>query len=353
MKQGQFVVFTATGTPLSIESAALPVPASGEMLVRNEFTTLCRSDLNTYEGKRQEKCPTILGHEIVGRIATFGEEGPLQDLRQVPLATGDRVTWGIYASDPDSAMARRGIPQKAPDLFKYGHEQLRQDSGYHGGLASHTLLRPHTPVVKLAESVPLPVAAIINCAVATVAAALRLAGCLRDQVVVVSGAGMLGLVACAMSEQAGARRVIAVDVNQQRLDLARHFGAQEWCTPEEMQQRQRSAGAVVELSGANSAMHSSLDWLQIGGTAVWVGGTYPQPPLAIDAESVIRNLLSIRGLHNYNAEDLLTAVTFIEQHHQTYPFLDLVHEMHGLASVEDAFTYALDHNPPRVGIRLT
>lgn len=350
--QGRFQVFHAPGTPLQLEARDLPVLGVGELLIANEYTTLCRSDLNTYCGKRTEKSPTILGHEIVGRLVATGPAAPATDLRGKPLALGQRLTWGIYASDPDSALAQRGIPQKGTGLFKYGHERLTDASAFHGGLATHTQLRAHTPLVQVSEAVPLPVAALINCAVATVAASLRLAGDLRGQTVVVSGAGMLGLVACGMAQARGAAHVIAVDLSEERLALAPAFGAGATASPEEMAGYRGGAGVVLEYSGANSAMRASLDWLRIGGTAVWVGGTFPQPDLPLPAEHVIRNLLIIKGLHNYNAEDLIAAVDFVEAWHDRLPLASLVHEMPSLAEAEAAFAYALAHNPLRVGIRL-
>lgn len=352
MSQGQFVVFHETGKELKFEQRAIPAPGPGEILVRNEYTTLCRSDLNTFSGKRQEKNPTILGHEIVGRIDAFGPRSLGKDVSGRTLEPGDRITWGIYASDPSTKMAQKGIPQKSSDLFKYGHEQLTDASCFHGGLSSHTLLRPHTPVLKIAESVPLKVASLINCAVATVAGAMRLAGEVEGETVIISGVGMLGIVACAMASVGGAKEVIAVDISEERLNLAQHFGAHTAIQPHRMERMGRSAQVVIELSGTNSAMEASLDWLQIGGAAVWVGGTYPQEPLEVNAEEIIRNLLTIKGLHNYNQSDLIRAVDFMEAHHQAFPFVDLVHEIPALQDAQEAFEYAIQHNPYRVGIRL-
>jgi putative phosphonate catabolism associated alcohol dehydrogenase len=351
---GTFVVFKGAGLPVELQTRPLPLLQEGEILVRNEYTTLCRSDLNTYAGKRTEKCPTILGHEIVGRIAGFGPGAPrTTDLRGQSLQEGDRITWGIYSSNPDDALSRQGIPQKAKDLFKYGHEQLTAESSFHGGLSTFTQLRPHTPIVAVSESVPLPVAALINCAVATVAGAMRLAGDVAGQTVVVSGAGMLGLVACAMSAVAGAQEVIAVDVDPSRLETALQFGANRNAEAAFMQHYHRKVGLVLELSGAPAAMENSLEWLQIGGTTVWVGGTFPQRNLQISGESLIRNLSTIKGLHNYNAQDLVRSVEFIEQNHDRFPFAELVYEMHSLEQSESAFQYALEKNPFRVGLRLS
>lgn len=350
--EGYYAVFHSAGIPMTIERQMLPRPNPREMLVCVEYTTLCRSDLYTYSGKRKEKSPTILGHEIVGRIASFGENAPQTDLRENSLQVGDRITWAIFSSDLNSPMACSGFPQKANGLFKYGHEQLSKTSCFHGGLGSHILLRPNTPVVKLDESIPLPTAAIINCAVATVSGAVRLAEDIEGKVVIISGVGMLGLVACAMCQQLGAKEIIAIDINKSRLEMAQRFGATQVHTPTEMESFGRKSDRVIELSGAGSAMEASLNWLRIGGISVWVGGTFPQKSLKVSSEAIIRNLLSIKGLHNYNVQDFLHGVSFMETAHTKFPFEELVYNRFSLNEVEAAFKYAINENPFRVGIKI-
>ena len=356
-RSGSFVVFHHPGAPLELRRAELPSLGHGEILVRNVYATLCRSDVSTWSGKRREESPTILGHEIVGRIDQLGPEAPRHDLRGKPLRAGDRVTWAVYASDPSGALARRGMPQKAPDLFKYGHEQLTEQSGFHGGLAEFTVLRRHTPVLRIDDAVPDVVAAPINCAFATVAGALRLAGDLRNRRVVVSGAGMLGLIACAMAKTAGARQVVAQDLDAERLSVATQFGADEGvlvafgtrdAAPVAPSYR---ADVVLEFSGAAAAVEASVATLDIGGIAVWVGATHPDRPAHLDAEQVVRRLLTVRGLHNYHADDLVAAVEFVERHHQTVPFASLVREGFCLSEAEAAFRCAHLDRPFRVGVR--
>ena len=101
-------------------------------------------------------------------------------------------------------MSRLGIPQKSPDLFKYGHEQLTETNTLNGGLAEYTIIRKNTPVIVLSEDVPVNAAAIINCSVSTVAGAIRLTGGVEGKRVALWGTGMLGVIACAQCREAGA-----------------------------------------------------------------------------------------------------------------------------------------------------
>lgn len=269
MTTSKTAVFCNHGQPQELVRVAIPALQVGEILVRNELTTLCRSDLTTYCGKRTELTPTILGHEIIGRVVAFGPGCESLDLRGTELHVGDRITWAIFASDPASEMAQRGMPQKSPGRFKYGHEQMTATSVLHGGLSEHTILRRYTPVIKVAESVPLQVAAIINCAVATIAGAMRVAGSVRGRRVLISGAGMLGVLACGMAKTLGAHHVIAMDIDAERLQIAKKFGADvtslvavEGETNHEKSEAEIGpVDVVIEVSGVPTAMEKTLAML--------------------------------------------------------------------------------------------
>ena len=348
----KIAIFKKFGEPLEITTVHIPPLKEGEVLVKILYTTLCRSDITTYTGKRIEKAPTILGHEIVGRVVSVCSKTPLKDENGEALHEGDPITWAIYASNPHDPMSERGIPQKAADLFKYGHQLLTPESTLHGGLAEYIILRRHTPIMKLHRT-PLDIAPIINCAIATTAGALRLAGDVRGRSVSIFGAGMLGVIACAMCHAHGASRVLAVDLNEERLKEAVSFGATETMTFADLQQTEDVfADVTMDFSGADSCMQMGLERLNIGGVTVWVGGVFPQKPLPVNAERVIRNLYTIKGLHNYNAEDFKNAVNFIEQHCDDYPFEQLIQGHFALNDADKAFKYALEENPYRVRIKL-
>lgn len=352
MKTCKIAVFRQADSPISIEECAIRELQEGEILVKNEYTTLCRSDISTYTGKRIEKAPTILGHEIVGKIVDIASKKTLSDACGNPLQTGDRVTWAIYAANPDSEMSKRGIPQKSPDLFKYGHEQSTPDNTLNGGLAEYTILRQYTPVIRLSEAISGKIAAIINCSVATVAGSLRLAGNLNNRKIAIWGAGMLGVIACAMCKESGAAEVIAIDINKERLVVAGQFGATQTVTASEWQNRESEIDIAIDYSGNIHSMKATIESLAIGGIAVWVGGVCPQEKIGIDSEKIIRRLSTIKGLHNYNTDDFKQAVSFIEQNYNRYPIKELIYDGFDLDHINEAFQYAIEKNPYRVGIRI-
>jgi len=359
-KSGLAALFNAPKTPLELRAVPLPVPGPGELLVRVTCCTLCGSDLHTYTGRRTTPTPTILGHEMLGEVAALGPGDPVCDLSGRPVALGARVTWSIAANCGACFYCTHGIPQKCGRLFKYGHEAMTAEHPLSGGLAEYCHLAPGTAVVRVSDEVADTVASPANCATATVAAALRTGGGCGDEAVLVQGAGMLGLTACAMARAQGAREVIACDVDPARLAGAERFGATQ-CVLADGQDAVaeavrsvtdgRGADLAIELSGAAAAMAAGPALLRIGGRYVLVGAVFPGPAMTVSPEFVIRRLLSIHGLHNYTPADLAEAVAFLEANHARYPWAELVARAFPLAEAEDAFQYALESHALRVAVR--
>jgi putative phosphonate catabolism associated alcohol dehydrogenase len=353
-------VFDQPNEAQEITDLPLPTLRSGEVLVRITCCTLCGSDLHTFQGRRSTPTPTILGHEILGEVAVLGPGEPVLDLSGRPLKVGDRVTWSIGASCGSCFFCEDGLPQKCEHLTKYGHEAIRPDYALSGGLAEYCHLARGTGIVRMPKNVPDAVACPANCATATVAAALRIGGNCRGQAVLIQGAGMLGLTACAVAHTRGAREVIAVDVDANRLELAKRFGATRTVlagqddealarTVEEATSG-RGVDLAIELSGAAAAMEAGLELLRIGGRYVFVGAVFPGPPIPLSPEKVIRRLLSIHGLHNYGPEDLVAAVQFLTHHHKDFPFAELVKSTYPLAEVNAAFDHAISSRELRVAV---
>jgi len=352
----RIAIFRKPGEPVRVTETAIPEPREGEILVKVLYTTLCRSDIFTYTGKRKEKSPTILGHEVVGIICKKGEGSPMTDERGIPINIGDRITWAIYSSNPECPLSKRGMPQKAEGLFKYGHELITPDSTLHGGLSDYILLRKNTPVVKPADKVPDSIAATINCAMATAAATLREAGEIAGRNVGIVGVGMLGTVACAMCRVRGASSITVFDISDDRLERAGQFGADQEFNLEELSSDEEfmyKADVILEFSGSPDAIEKSLDFLAVGGVVVWAGAVFPQRDVSLNAEKILRNLNTIKGVHNYTNHDLVTAVGFIEEYFSEFPFSQLIEAEFSLEEVNEAFRYAVTANPYRVGINLS
>lgn len=360
--KGSIAVFSGAGKDIKMQSETVPDLREGEVLIKNLYTTLCGSDLHTFCGIRHEKVPTVLGHEIVGRIEGIDSAHSGYDEAGQKLSLGDIVTWSIFASDPSSPQALEGMPQKGSRLFKYGHAQVTSDDAFHGGLGDYCILKPHTAILRIPAEIPLPVAATINCAVATVAGALRMGGDLKGKNVLVTGMGLLGIICAAMCKDAGAAHVSAADISEDRLKYAMSFGADKSylfaesnaAILDDVKQAHSKGGidVVFDMSGAPDAMEFGLDALAVGGTAVWIGAVFNTRKLQVDAESVIRRLLTIKGLHNYNYDDFRYALDFLVRNINNYPFPEIVGKEFPLSQTQEAFEYAMQHKPLRVGVKI-
>ena len=354
-------LFAGPSQPLTIQEFPLPRLGEGETLIRVTCCTLCGSDLHTYQGHRSTPTPTILGHEILGWIEALGPGDPVLDYAGRPVQIGDRVTWSVAASCGCCFFCERDLPQKCEQLFKYGHQQLTVEHSLSGGLANHCHLAAGSSLIRLPDELSDEVACPVNCATATVAAALRVAGDCRDAVILIQGAGMLGLTACAMAHSRGAREVIACDLDPHRLELARRFGATR-CVQiaddaselrETVQQLTLGRGAdwAIEVCGAASAVETGLPLLRIGGRYVLVGAVFPGPPFSAAAEMIVSRLLTIQGIHNYAPRDLADAVEFLVRYQHRYPFSELVADTFALDHAENAFQYAIGSRSLRVAVK--
>jgi alcohol dehydrogenase len=349
-------VFVGAGLPMRMRRFSLPGLRDGEALVRVRLTTLCGSDLHTADGRRSSPLPAILGHEILGTVQDIPAGTRLVDLKGHSIRVGDRVIWSMMVSCGQCFFCTHGLPQKCEALFKYGHEAITSDHALSGGLATHCHLKRGTHLLRVPDVLPDCVACPAGCATATIAAALRHAGDLKDGVVLILGAGMLGLTAAAWAATRGARAIVLVDQRVDRLQMGRRFGATHDWIPEELAQgvtaltQGRGADVTLELSGASAAAAASIDLLRIGGRAVWVGAVYPGKPITVTAELVVRRHLTIHGVHNYEPNDLAAAIDFLTANHERFPFAELVSEPYPLSEIEAAMQCARQGTVFRVAI---
>ena len=349
-------VFSGHGEPFRLEEFPVPLPGRGEVLVDVSCSTICGSDLHTWHGRRQEPVPCVLGHEIVGRIVAFGPGGPRVDLRGEPLTEGDRITWTLAASCGECFFCVRGLPQKCEHLFKYGHSSIAPGREFSGGFAECCLLTPGTGIMKLPDVLTDVLAAPANCAVATVAAAFRLAGPVEGATVAVVGCGVLGLTATAMARYLGAAEVVACDLDPVRAAAARSFGSSVFCEPSDLLTglrdltSGRGADVTMEFSGSSAAVSAAIAATRTGGVSIIAGTTTPGGRIEMDPNELVRRMLTIRGLHNYAPGDLVAAIDFLTDVSGKVPFESLQGESFPLAEIEEAFASSGKHAGLRTAV---
>lgn len=320
-------IFHGPGQPLEVAQVPDPSPAPGEALVSIRCATLCGSDLHTLAGRRSAPAPSILGHEMVGELLT----------PYAGLQAGTRVTWSMVWSCGGCFYCSRQLRPKCERLRKFGHGDLG------GGFAEQCLLPAGTAVYAVPDKVPDAVAAPANCATATVAAVMRRAPAQAGEAAVIMGAGMLGLQAAMWLKTAGWGPVHVVDVDAERARRALAYGADALNIP-------ARAGLALDFTGSPEAMETAMALLRPGGVLLLAGAVFPARPLAVAAEDVVRRMLRIEGIHNYEPEDLATALRFLAEQRERYDLAALTEGHFGLGQVNEAIAWALSQKPPRVAV---
>lgn len=296
-----------TGSGVDVRTVPIPALGAGEVLVRVRLATVCGSDLHTVTGRRPAACPSVLGHEAVGDVVAVGPGADIQ--------VGQRIIWSVTVSCGECPRCRSGLSAKCMSVRKVGHEPFDGDWPLSGSYAAHVVLPHGTTIAVVPDTLPDAVAAPAGCATATVMATLEAAGELTGRRVLINGAGMLGLTAVAACADAGAD-VQVIDRNDDRLTLAARFGG-----------RASDGGPVdvaIDYTGSSTAVSEALSRLDIGGTLVLAGSVTPGPPLSVDPETVVRQWLTITGVHNYEPRHLHRAVDFLDRTRERYPWDALV-----------------------------
>ena len=144
----QVAVFDAANGPFRLARYPLRPVEDTEVLVRVRMSTICRSDIHSWQGKRPSPCPGLLGHEIVGTIVALGA-AITHDMREAPLAVGDRLTWPARYSACGECYYCKWLPSNSGVRFcknakAYGF--VTSDTPPHllGGWAEKIVLQPGT-----------------------------------------------------------------------------------------------------------------------------------------------------------------------------------------------------------------
>jgi S-(hydroxymethyl)glutathione dehydrogenase / alcohol dehydrogenase len=267
---------------LDIEDVEIGDPGPREVLIKVAAAGLCHSDLHFMEGKYPYRTPAVLGHESAGVVEAVGDQVTY-------VQPGDHVITclSVYCGNcencltghpsicSDAAVTDRG-PDQPPRLSRDGqpvHQFLKMSS-----FAEHMLVHEHG-VVKIRDDMPLDRAALIGCGVTTgLGAVFNTAKVEPGTTVAVIGCGGIGLNAIQGARIAGAGRVIAIDMLDNKLDLAREFGATDVInasgTDPVREVLELTGGGVhysFEAIGLKIAAEQAFNMLRAGGTATVIG----------------------------------------------------------------------------------
>ena len=276
------------GAALVVEEREAPPPGRGEILIQVKACGVCHTDLHLAAGEwRLSRLPLILGHEAVGIVKTVGEG-------VANFKVGDRagIPW-IYSTCGECEFCTTDREPLCPSIVVTG---FTVDGGY-----AEYVKVPAAYAVAVPEELGFVEAAPLYCAGLTPYRALKTSGARVGDVVAVWGVGGLGHYAVQIAKAMGTR-VVAVDIDPHKLDLARELGADLGVDvrsekPEEAIRSLGGAHVVLNLAPTPQAIEQGFKALRRGGTLVLVGlpqGNFTLPILGSVAKG-IRILTSAVG----------------------------------------------------------
>ena len=283
-----------------LEIVDLPKPeiSANDLLVQVKACGICGSDIHGWDGSTgRRKPPLVMGHEAAGIVAAVGA-----NVRG--FAEGDRVTFDSTVSCGECFYCRKGSINLCENRQVLG---VSCDEFRRNGAFAEYVVVPSRIAYQLPDNLPFEHAALIEAVSIAVHAANRTPVTLGDTAVVV-GSGMIGLLVVQTIRLSGCSRVIAVDLEDSKLELAKKFGADVGLNPKKCDVIQevmkltggRGADAAIEVVGASATVNTAIDVTRRGGSICLVGNLSPKVEMPL--QKLVTRELSVYGSCASNGE---------------------------------------------------
>jgi 2-desacetyl-2-hydroxyethyl bacteriochlorophyllide A dehydrogenase len=284
------------GQPLQLHEIAVPPIGDGDILVRVRAAGICHSDVHYRAGRSPVKpLPMTLGHEVAGVVEQAGR-------LVTTIRVGDRVCLHYNITCGECYYCSTGNEQFCAKVLMLGHYT-------NGGYAEYIAVPARNAIV-LPNEIPFEQGATLMCASATAFHALRKSRLRAGETAAVFGVGGLGMSAIQLAKAFGALDVFAVDINQEKLQLATLYGAipvnaQQIAPVAEIRKRTNGRGVdvAIELIGLPQTMRQAVQCLGVMGRAVIAG--ISDQPLEIDTyRELLGNEVEIIGSNDHLFQEL-------------------------------------------------
>ncbi len=281
------IIARSKGTPVSTETIVIPEPGPDDVVVAIQACGVCHTDLHYREGGINDEFPFLLGHEAAGIVETIGDG-------VTHVAAGDFVILNWRAVCGECRACRRGEAQYCFDTHNASQKMTLTDGtelspalGI-GAFCEKTLVH-QGQCTKVDPAAPASVAGLLGCGVmAGIGAAINTGGVRHGHSVAVFGCGGVGDAAIAGSKLAGASTIIAVDIDDRKLEWAQEFGATHVCNsattdPVEFIRSVtdgNGADVCIEAIGHPEVYKQCFEARDLAGTVVLVG--VPNPEMTVE-----------------------------------------------------------------------
>lgn len=342
----------AASKPLRIESIELAPPGPGEIRVRIVAAGLCHSDLSVINGDRPRVMPMALGHEAAGIVEELG--AGVDD-----LSVGEHVVMVFVPScgcclpcaEGRPALCEPGAKANGAGTLLSGSRRIARDGAainHHLGVSAFAeqAVISRRSAIRIDRSVPLDVAALFGCAVLTgVGAVVNTARVQAGDSVAVVGLGGVGLNALLGAGVAGARAIVAVDLDPRKLELARQLGATDAVDAREADAAERVKALVpggvdhaFEMAGSVKAMELAYRITRRGGTTVTAGLPNPSHMWSLSPVGLVAEERTVKGSYVGGAVPLRDIPRYVELWRRgKLPVDRLMSDRIGLDGLNEAF----------------
>ncbi len=339
------VISRKKGEPVEVVDVVIPDPGPGEVVVDIQACGVCHTDLTYREGGINDEYPFLLGHEAAGIVDSVGTG-------VTNVVPGDFVILNWRAVCGQCRACKRGRPHLCFDTFNAAQKMTLTDGtaltpalGI-GAFVDKTLVH-EGQCTKVDAAADPAVAGLLGCGVmAGIGAAINTGAVNRDDTVAVIGCGGVGDAAVAGARLVGAKRIIAVDTDNKKLDWARDFGATHTVNARELDPVKtiqdltdgNGADVVIDAVGRPETWKQAFYARDLAGTVVLVGVPTPDMTLEMPLVDFFSRGGSLKSSWYGDCLPERDFPTLISLYLQgRLPLEKFVSERIGLDDIEDAF----------------
>ncbi|WP_251329687.1 zinc-binding dehydrogenase [Haloplanus pelagicus] len=346
----------------NVELKEFDVPSPGPDAIVTEIVraNVCGSELHMWRGGHPKIDDGPLGHEGLCRIVELGENVTTDNAGR-PVEEGDLIVPTYFAICESCTRCGAGEFRLCEHAYDHWSQSADVPPHFHGTFASHYYVYPDQFFYKVPPELDEGPAASANCALAQVLGGLDAVDVGWGDTVVVQGAGGLGLNTVAAASERGAETIV-IDGVADRLDLAERFGADHtvdlrtYDSVEQRAERVREltggdgADVGVEVAGVPEAFAEGIELLRAGGRYLEMGNVVPGHTTEFDPGAMTRKSIDVRSVMRYDPWYLRTALEFLHETGDDYPFEELVGEGYPLDEVDAAIRRSDERDVARASL---
>ncbi len=332
---------------LRIEECEKPEVSANKILIRIDACAICTWEQRVYTGVKKVDYPFIGGHEIAAEIVDLGSE-----IDQKNWKIGDKVVFGTNLACGNCEFCKSGEEQNCLDFDHSKHLEGLPHKGM-GGLSEYMLVEPKHLFHYYNVS---PEEAALTEPLSCVVHSCETADIQYGDLVVVIGCGIMGQLHVALSVKSGAT-VVACDLNDERLTLARENGAQ-YIVNSDTQNLAEEVARISHGLGANvvfdttpiaDLVQDAIEIVSNTGRVILYSSFYPDEPVGFSPDQLHKGGYSICGTANSNSRDFIRASKMISE--RTIDVRPFISEIVSFEDVEKGFKSAIKGDKYRVVVK--